>query len=179
MTEILYRAVPLTPGTGRTVFGIVAPYNQVAEVRDRGMPYRERFDHGAFTRSIRERGSKIRLFAVHDLRKLPIGKAVELREQPDGLHAAFEIAATRDGEDALELVRTGVVDGFSVGFKSIKQRQDGDVLVRTEAALLEVSLTGLPSYPGATVVGVRSHHDGLVITRSIASARLRLLDLER
>ena len=25
MTEILYRAVPLTPGTGRTVFGIVAP----------------------------------------------------------------------------------------------------------------------------------------------------------
>lgn len=175
MSSILFRTAELTPGSGRTVYGTAVPYGQVAEVSDGGRPYRERFEFGAFDRSIRERGSKVRLFTGHETRKLPIGRAVELREQSDGLHAAFEIAATRDGDDALELVRSGVVDSFSIGFRGIRDRRDGDVVVRTEAALMEVSLVGLPAYPGASVAGVRSPQS-LVISRSVAEARLALLD---
>lgn len=174
MSNILFRSAELTPGTGRTIHGVVVPYGQVAEVSDGGRPYRERFEFGACDRSIRERGSKVRLFTGHETRKLPIGKAVELREHHDGLHAAFEVAATRDGDDALELVRSGTVDSFSIGFRGIRERRDGDVVVRTEIALMEVSLVGMPAYAGATVAGVRSQP--LVIPRSVAQARLALLD---
>jgi uncharacterized protein len=174
---ILYRSAELTPGTGRTVHGIVVPYGQTAEVSDGGVPYPEKFVFGALTRSIAERGNKIRLFTGHDTRRLPIGKATELREAGDGLHAAFEIADTSDGRDALELVRSGVVDGFSIGFRSIRHRMEGNTVVRTEAALMEVSLVGLPTYPGALVAGVRSQQTYPVIGHTVAAARLRLLRL--
>lgn len=174
-TQILYRSADLAPGTGRIVHGIAVPYGQEAEVSDGyGQPYRERFEFGAFARSIRERGAKVKLFTGHEVRKLPIGRAVELREERDGLYAAFEIAATRDGDDALELVRSGTVDSFSVGFRGIRERMDGAVVVRIEAALMEVSLVGMPAYAGAAVAGVRSQQ--LVIPRSVAEARLSLLD---
>ncbi|GLE53736.1 prophage protease [Mycobacterium montefiorense] len=165
----------MTAGSGRTVHGIAVPFGQVAEVSDGdGRTYRERFEHGAFARSIRERGSKIKLLASHDRRRFPVGRAVELREERDGLHAAFTIANTRDGDDVLELVRSGTVDSFSVGFRGIRDRFDGDVVVRTEVALMEVSLVALPAYEGATVAGVRSQ---LIIPRGVAERRLRLLEL--
>jgi HK97 family phage prohead protease len=172
--SILFRSATLTPGNGRTVFGTVVPYGQVVTVDDGAGPYQERFEYGAFARSIRERGAKIRLFTNHDTRKMPVGRAVELVEEPDGLHAAFDIVATRDGDDALELVRSGTVDSFSVGFAGVRHRMVSGVVVRTEAALREVSLTPMPAYEGATVAGVRSQ--SLFIPRSVAEARLTLID---
>lgn len=174
MTSILFRSAELTPGAGRTIFGVAVPYGQVAEVSDDGRPYRERFEFGAFDRSIRERGSKVRLFTGHETRKLPIGRAVDLQERSDGLHAAFEVAATRDGDDALELVRSGVVDSFSIGFRGIRDRRENGVVVRTEAALMEVSLVGMPAYAGASVAGVRTQ--SLIIPRTVAEARLSIID---
>jgi HK97 family phage prohead protease len=174
-SEIFYRAAALTPGAGRTVYGLVVPYNQTVEVRDGFSSYHERFAPGAFTRSIAERGQKLKLLLAHDAKRLPIGKVVELHEQPDGVHAAFEIAATRDGDDALEAVRSGVADAFSVGFRPIRHRREGDVIVRTEASLREISLVGVGNYPGAVVAGIRSETP--VIARSLAEAHLLLLDL--
>lgn len=176
MSTILFRTAGLSPGTGRTIFGRVVPFGEVAEVSDGGRPYLERFEYGAFSRSISERGAKVKLFTGHDIRRLPVGRAVELSEQRDGLHAAFELADTADGRDALELVKTGVVDSFSVGFRGIRERMDGDVVVRTEAALMEVSLVGLPAYAGAAIAGVRSQ-PSLVIPYSVAMRRMKLLDL--
>ncbi|AKN17475.1 phiRv2 phage protease [Mycobacterium haemophilum DSM 44634] len=175
MSEILYRAAELQSGTGRTVFGTVVPYGQEITVRDFDGEYRERFAPGAFARSIAERGHKLKLLVSHDARtRYPVGRAVELREERFGLSAAFEIANTRDGDEALANVRAGVVDSFSVGFRPIRDRREGDVVVRVEAALLEVSLTGVPAYPGAEIAGIRSK--SLVIPRSIAEARLSLMD---
>jgi phage head maturation protease len=56
------------------------------------------------------------------------------------VHGAFLVARTREGDDALELVDSGIVDGFSVGFIPVREPRDGDVTVRTEASLREVSL---------------------------------------
>ena len=173
--NIFYRSAELTPGTGRTVHGIAVPYGQVAEVSDGGRPYRERFEYGAFRRSIAERGHKVRLFGNHELRQFPVGRAVDLREERDGLHVAFDIVATRDGDDALELVRSGTVDSFSVGFSGIRAHEVNGVVVRTEVSLREVSLTALPAYSGAEIAGVRSPQP-LVIPRSLALARRSLMD---
>ncbi|OBA60144.1 hypothetical protein A5647_14280 [Mycobacterium sp. 1100029.7] len=171
--QILYRTAELTPGNGRTVHGIACPYGQVAEVSDGGPSYREQFEFGAFRRSIAERGHKVKLFGNHQIRQFPVGRAVELHEERDGLHAAFDIAQTREGNDALELIRSGTVDSFSVGFTCLREHVSSGVVIRTEASLREVSLTAMPAYEGAAIAGVRSQ---LVISRSLAEARLRLFD---
>jgi HK97 family phage prohead protease len=99
-----------------------------------------------------------------------------LVEQDDGLHGAFAIPSTREGDDVLELVRTGTLDSFSVGFTPIRDRRENDVIVRAEASLQEVSLVGLPAYSGAAIKGIRAQP---VISKSIAAARLRLLNLSQ
>ncbi len=125
-------------------------------------------------RSVAERGHKIKLLAQHDRRRFPIGKATSFDEADDGLHGEFAIPNTREGDDVLELVRSGTLDSFSVGFRPIRDRRQDGVLVRVEAALNEVSLVGLPAYAGAAVAGVRSQQP--FIPRAVAEARLLLMN---
>jgi HK97 family phage prohead protease len=174
-TNTLYRTATLSAGTGRTIYGTAVPYGQNVDIRDGYGEYTERFEQGAFKRTIAERGHKVRLFTQHDKRRLPIGTATVLREDPAGLYAEFEVAATRDGDDALELVRSGVIDSFSIGFAPVREHRDNTgVVVRDEVKLHEVSLVSDPAYEGAKVAGVRSEQP--FITNSTAAARLRLLD---
>jgi HK97 family phage prohead protease len=172
--QILYRTAELASGSGRQIFGRAVPYGETVTIHEGSYEYRERFALGAFDRSIRERGHKVRLMTQHDHRRLPVGRAVELREESDGLHAAFEVAKTTDGDDLLELVRSGLVDAFSIGFSPIRDSRDGDVVTRVEAALREVSAVTDPAYPGAAIGGVRSR---LVIPCDVAARRLHALDL--
>ena len=171
---ILYRSADLSATTGRQIYGVAVPFDTTITVHEGGREFREEFAFGSFARSIRERGHKVKLLTQHDTRKLAVGRAVELREQPDGLHAAFEVAKTRDGAELLELVEAGVVDSFSVGFTPIRDRQRGGVVVREEAALREVSAVNFPAYEGALIGGVRSQTT--VIPRSVAQARLAVFD---
>jgi HK97 family phage prohead protease len=160
--------------TGRTIYGLAVPYGVPAEVNDGFGPYREQFAPGAFTRSINERGAKVKLFTQHETRKLPIGRAAELSERADGLHVAFSVARTRDGDEALELVSSGVVDGFSIGFAPVRERRESDrTVTRLEASLREVSLVHSPAYADALVGGVRSASAPL--TTELAARRLELI----
>lgn len=178
MTEILYRTAVLTPGTGRQLHGVCVPFGQVATITEpNGYTYRERFAPGSTTRTIAERGHKVRLLVGHDQRRFPVGRASRLWEEPDGLHGVFDVAETRDGDDLLVLARDGLVDSFSVGFSPVREVRDEDgVVVRTEVALREVSVTCTPAYSGAVIAGVRSESNSLVIPRSVAEARLALMD---
>ncbi len=181
MSNILFRNSTIGAVEGRTIHGIAVPYEQVTAISERDergqvVEYREKFSYGSFARSIRERGHKVRLLIGHETRKLPVGQASELREERDGLHAAFLVADTTDGNDLLTLVRDGVVDSFSIGFTPIRDQWNGDVRVHLEAGLREVSAVNWPAYPGAAIAGVRSASASLIIPRSVAAARLSLLD---
>lgn len=143
-------------GDGRTLYGRIMPYGEVVTVDDGWGPYQERFAPGAFARSIAERGEKVRLFTQHNRAMLPVGKAVEFNDGPDGLDAAFRLFDGPSADDALAVVRGGGAGGFSVGFRAIAQEQDGDVTVRTEAALSETSIVTDPAYPSAQFAGIRS-----------------------
>jgi HK97 family phage prohead protease len=181
LSKILYRNSEIGAVEGRTIHGIAVPYEQVAtisEINDRGqiVDYREKFTYGSFARSIRERGHKVRLLIGHETRKLPVGQASDLREERDGLYAAFTVADTTDGNDLLTLVRDGVVDSFSIGFTAVRERWDNDVRVHLEAGLREVSAVNWPAYAGAAIAGVRSESESLHISRAVAQARLSLLD---
>lgn len=141
---------------GRTVYGIGVPYGQPVPISERGETYDEQFVQGSFSRSISERGAKVRLMIGHDRQRLPIGRSVDLRDEHDGLHVAFEIANTREGDDVLELVRDGLADSFSIGFRPVRSEKRAGVVTRVEAALIEVSLVAMPAYAGALVGGIRT-----------------------
>lgn len=139
---------------GRTVFGTVVPYGRVATVNDGAGPYREMFAPGAFARSIAQRADKVKLLTNHDGRKLPVGRATLLEERNDGLYGEFLVS--RNASHLLADVDDKIIDSFSVGFRGINAKKIDGVVVRTEAALREVSLVGFPAYADALIGGVRS-----------------------
>lgn len=147
-------------GEGRTVAGIVVPFDTEARVSDGGRPYTERFKKGAFARTIKHRGDRVKLLMQHDSGE-PIGRATLLREDSAGLYGEFRVSAVPPGDQALELVRDGVIDSFSVGFAPIQHERDGDVTVRTEVGLREASLVTFPAYEDARVTAVRAYADSL------------------
>jgi Caudovirus prohead serine protease len=134
-------------GTGRTVYGLAVPYGVTAQVNDGAGPYKERLAPGVFTRSIAERGHKIKLFVQHEVRRLPIGKATELREAGDGLHAAFGLPRTRDADEAIELVTSGVVHRVRAAEGPPRGWRHGPGRGRAAGDLLR-SLAGVRGGPG-------------------------------
>ena len=143
---------------GRTVYGIAMPYDTEAIVNDGFGPYTEIFRRGAFAKTLREIGERVKLCVNHDkLRRLPIGRATSLREDAAGLYGEFRVSRTTEGDEALTLIRDGVVDAFSVGFIPMKEREpDRGVIERTEVKLSEVSVVSFPAYEKALIAGVRS-----------------------
>lgn len=166
MSNILSReyAVDLeirSDGTGRTVHGILVPYGQVARVSDGGPAYDEAFEMGSFARDLVSRAGNfagVKLLYQHN-REQPIGRATDLREDAAGLYGSFRVSRLTLGDEALELLRDGVLDSFSIGFRPISDEIRGGVTWRTKAALRESSLVTFPAYAGAMVAGVR-HLDG-------------------
>ena len=156
-------AIPLefrNGGDGRTVGGLVVPYGTPTEIRDRTGSYTEVFRPGAFAKTIAERGSKVKLFIEHSHQqnRLPIGRATSLVDTKPGVLGDFYVSRTRDGDEALELIRDGALDAFSVGFEPIQNdwTSDRSAVERVEARLWEVSLVGIPAYEDALVSSVRS-----------------------
>jgi HK97 family phage prohead protease len=162
MTESLSRAFAAdievrADGTGRTVHGIVVPFDRVARVSDGGPSYNEGFRKGAFARTIQHRGDRVKLLSQHNARTNPLGRATLLREDAAGLYGEFHVSKTNAGDEALELLRDGALDSFSVGFTPIQHVRSTDKTVwRTEVGLREASLVTFPAYEGALVGGVRS-----------------------
>lgn len=148
-------------GGGRTITGIVVPFDRVARVSDGGPAYDEMFRKGSFAKTIAERGGRVKLLSQHNSSSNPLGRATMLREDAAGLYGEFQVSKTRDGDDALELVRDGALDSFSVGFAPVNHVTEKGVTVRTEVKLREASLVTFPAYEGALVTGVRSALDAL------------------
>jgi HK97 family phage prohead protease len=164
----LVRADMTVDRDGRTVYGTVMPYNEVALVKDPGSPpYKERFLPGSLARTLQQRGTKVRLYGMHSrsMGGMPLGKPRDWEDGPDRLRGAFEVFDTQQGNDALTLAdpQVGGLGGFSVGFGVVDggTRQDGDVVSRVTASLGEVSLVDVPAYAGATIDGVRMVLDEL------------------
>ena len=166
---------------GRTVVGIAVPFDSPTEIREPGRSYTEVFRRGAFARTIAERGpGRIKFLALHDRRKLPLGRAEMLREDSSGLYGEFRVSQTRDGDEALELIRDGALDGLSIGFEPVA---DGDrwhrqenLLERVEVKLREVSAVWAAAYQGAVIAGIRSAAIPPHLSAEAAAARLRLLE---
>lgn len=175
MSDVLHRVAPAdlsVRGDGRTIYGLAVPYDSEATVDDGAGPYREVFRFGAFTRSAANAG-KVKFLLNHDRKRMPIGRAISLREDKAGLIGEFRVSATRDGDEALELVRDSVLDSFSIGFRRGRERKGNGIVERLDADLSEVSLVAFPAYASAVVAGIRSATTGLTYSQRLVALRSR------
>lgn len=89
-----------------------------------------------------------------------VGQVVKLESTDAGLEATFEIAAGSHFDRLVELVRSGVLDGVSVGMaakdpnKGLKREFDeetGTTTILEGATIYELSLVTTPAFNGARV----------------------------
>lgn len=143
---------------GRTIAGIAVPFDTPTRINSFDGPYTESFARGAFARTIAERGpGRVKVLGLHNDRTMPLGRAQLLREDANGLYAELRISKTAAGDEALELVRDGALDGLSVGFMPVRDEHPSPGVVRrAEVRLHEISVVPFPAYDGARINAVRS-----------------------
>ncbi len=174
MSTLITRAftdaeVRTTGDGGRTLVGIAAPFDTPIEVGG----YTESIRRGAFARTIAERGpGRVKVLSQHNDRSNPIGRASLLREDPAGLYAELKVSKTQAGDEVLELIRDGALDGLSIGFIPVTDQHhpDRNLVERTEVRLQEISCVTWPAYADARVSQVRS---SLTPSASLDLARRR------
>lgn len=161
-------------GDGRTICGIVVPYN--VEQRINGQ-LTEVFRPGAFA-AVTRAAHRVKLLVSHDQAALPIGRATELRETDAGLYGEFRVSKTDRGDQILELVRDEALTEFSIGFAPLRdKRTSTGVVERLKAHLAEVSLVTFGAYgANAVVSAVREEQAG---RPNLEAARLLLEQLRK
>lgn len=139
--------------TGRTLEGYAAAFGNLDQVGDIIHP-------GAFSKTLAERGGKIKVLWQHDPNE-PIGKLVEAREEPRGLFVKAVISDTARGRDALALLKDGAIGEMSIGYDAVKGGVDYSTTsgksVRNlrEIKLYEFSLVTFPANEAAVVTAIK------------------------
>jgi len=108
---------------------------------------------GAFARSLAgARARSVKLLSQHAA-DAPIGRWLSFEERPRGLYAKGEIVlATTRARETAALIAGGLIDGLSIGFRTVRARRaDGGRRI-LEADLWEVSVVTFPMAPAARIV---------------------------
>lgn len=132
--------------------GVVAGYGSVFGGVD---AYGDTVMPGAFIKSIAKR--KPKMLWQHSMDE-PIGVWDEVREDAKGLYVQGRLALkTEKGQEALELVSMGAIDGLSIGYRTMADEyvQGGTRLLK-EVDLWEVSFVTIPADPSATINSIKS-----------------------
>ena len=132
----------------RRLTGTAIRYGDVANI---GTTLRERFEPMAL--SIDQRG--VGLNVQHDrgrtVARFPDG-GLEIRNTAEGLMIEATLPETREADDLLVNVRAGILTGFSVEFRSRRDRiEGGNLRVVSDAVLLGLAVVDMPSYPESLI----------------------------
>lgn len=148
-------------GDGRTVHGILVPWDTPTRVFDQfgptgqPAPYDEAVARGAFPDAVAN-PQRVKFLGHHNKRVNPLGRGSMIRDDAAGLYGEFYVSKTVAGDEVLELVRDGALDAFSVGFSPVDSVDRGGVWTRTRGLLNETSIVTFAAYPDALVGGVRA-----------------------
>ena len=123
---------------------------------------------GAFARSIAQRGvAGIKLLFQHDPSE-PIGAWIAIREDDTGLLVRGRLLPeVNRAREVLALMRAGVLDGLSIGFRTVRARA-GQAVANTshavrqllEVDLWEISVVTFPMLPEARIGQVKADASG-------------------
>ncbi len=143
--------VPVAPGTG--VFeGYASLFGKRDQQGDVVLA-------GAFTESLRAKGAEnIRMLFQHNPAE-PVGTWIALEERLRGLFVRGRLnLKVQRGRELLSLLESGGLDGLSIGFKTIRARNDRATGARhlLQIDLWEISLVTFPMLDGARVSTVKS-----------------------
>ena len=145
---------------GRRLSGVAVRYGEIA-----ALPFgRETFIAGAFGDVA---GLDVILRFQHN-RDRPIARTpatLQLVDGPDALRIAAQLPETREADDALKLVRAGVLRGLSLEFRAGNAPIIDGVRTVRRAGLLGLGLVDQPAYLGSTVEArsyeIRQDGDGI------------------
>jgi hypothetical protein len=129
----------------RTIIGLAVPYGQEIDLTNN---LKERFEAGAI-QSLED----VKLFYGHEE---PIGKVIDGRDTKEGFEIVAKISDTPRGNEVYTLLQDDVLNRFSVGFFPVKDRKEGQTIVRELVDLKEVSVVPFPAFDGAKITEVRS-----------------------
>ncbi|MEL6752136.1 MAG: HK97 family phage prohead protease [Pseudomonadota bacterium] len=145
-----------SPLTLQTQDGTFSGYASLFGVVDLG---KDQVARGAFRRSLSNRKpADVRMLYQHDP-AYPIGAWSTVREDATGLFVEGRIdIGSEKGREVLSLLRSGSIDGLSIGFKTGRSRTDRATGIRTilEADLWEVSVVTFPMLTAARVAQVKA-----------------------
>lgn len=96
--------------------GIFSGYGAVFENIDSGGDI---IEPGAFTKTLAEGWERVKVLALHNDCWLPIGRPIELREEPNGLFISGKISDTTMGRDVKVLLKDRVLNELSIGYDPI------------------------------------------------------------
>lgn len=117
--------------------------------------YRDQVAPGAFKNSLKAKMPK--LLWQHDSRE-PIGVYKEAKEDDRGLYVRGQLNLdVQRAREAHSLLRSGAVEGLSIGFVTLKDELDDKKEIRTltEVDLWEVSLVTFPALQSAKIEAVK------------------------
>ncbi len=136
--------------------GTFEGYASVFDQVDQGKDVVEK---GAFNQSLKARGIEgVKLLWQHDPTQ-PIGQIISLYEDQRGLfvkgHLNLDVQRARE---ALHLMQEGVLDGLSIGFRTVRSRINAQTGFRhlLELDLWEVSLVTFPMQQEARISSFRA-----------------------
>lgn len=134
---------------------------------------------GAFAKTIRERGDRIKFLFGHSWDSI-LGKVTDIYEDDHGLYFKAKISETEKGKEVMQLIKDGVIDRLSIGYGTVKSDYDA-VGIRTlrEVKLYEISAVGIPANDNAMITGAKSEksvEEVSVAIKKIVSDTLHAFD---
>lgn len=140
-----------------TVSGYVNKTEQESRTMGSSQKFKEVIKRGAWQRAI-DKAQEIHFLAEHDKSKILASTrngSLELREDDQGLYMEATISPTSWGKDYHQLIKDGILQNMSFGFRSVKDawRNMGTHFERTvsELDLFEVSVVRDPAYASSTI----------------------------
>lgn len=129
--------------------GALMPYGGKARAMKLGKTFTEEFRAGSIKAGLDDSIANI----MHDRMK-PVarsGAGLVLADTATELRASVEFPDTVHGREARELVRDGILRGFSIEFRAIDQEWHGSHRIITEAHILGLGIVDRPAYSGAQI----------------------------
>ncbi len=147
-------------------------YASVFNIKDNGndivMP-------GAFTKSLKTKGAdKIKMLWQHKWDS-PTGVWEVVKEDDKGLYVKGRLLQEiKAGQEALAMMRAGVIDSLSIGFRTKKAKYDEKTGTRSllELELWEISLVTFPMLAQAKINAVKGSFDERGIEAALREAGL-------
>ena len=116
--------------------------------------YNSQFQRGAFSKTIQERGSKVKVFYDHEHL---IGSSVELREDDHGLFGKGKLnLSVPKAQEAYAFMKDGTLEGLSFGFRTIKDGMVNSIRQIKEAQLYEFGPVIFPAGEDSLITDVRA-----------------------